>query len=166
MFGYLSGGKPSPYKFSPVFGKKKDKDGNIYNSIFPVTARFAADADSAPATTLEEVLPMSSSTRAKAAKANKGFMAASGKGKRKHPELDPDKLRDSLRNGSEWFLDELRDRLTPGQIELIDQINADEDLVTLVALWERLHGLHTNAGVLAKAEARNTKDPKMIISRD
>jgi hypothetical protein len=154
-----TGGKPHPYKFGPKFVKHKT---NLYDSVFPITARFASTPDSAPATTRDEVLPMSSSTRAKAEKANKGFMAASGKGKRKHPELDPDKLRESIRSATVWFLDELRDRLTPDQIALIAQINAEEDLVTLVALWERLHGLHTNAGVLAKAEARNTKDPKMI----
>jgi hypothetical protein len=156
------GGTTTTYKFGPKFGKKKDDDGNIWGSIWPITARFAADADSAPADTKEEVLPMSSSTRAKAEKANKGFMKSGGKGKSRHGALEPDKLRSSLRDANLWFITEFGDRLTPNQVSLLEQINGEEDLVTLVALWERLRGLHTNAGILAKAEARNTRGPKMI----
>jgi hypothetical protein len=111
---------------------------------------------------MEEVLPIRSKTRQEAEKANKKFMAASGKGKRRHEGLDPDKLRGSLRDANLWFIAEFGERLTATQIALLETINDEEDLVTLVALWERLRGLNTNLRLLAKAEAKNTRDPKMI----
>jgi hypothetical protein len=115
--------------------------------VVPITHITRVTPDSAPATTVAELVPTAQGKAATAlGTANDAFIRA--KEAKRKGTVDRAKLKTWLREQNRGFFMVLDAHLAKTQVKLIQDANRSEELEVLVRLYQRLRALSTNAVIL------------------
>ncbi len=115
--------------------------------VRPVTEVRRVSPDAAPATTAGAIVPGPGGKRATAV-ASDNEKVIQAKGKALKGAVDRARLKQWFRDRNEGFMGAVEHHVSPRQMKLIVQVNAGQDLETLVRLYQRLRTLYDNHGIL------------------